>query len=416
MSSASVSSANGTSWADVRGPAPALQSIFGRGPGRLAGWSLRRTERRSERGGLIAFRFVRVAVFGIEWKRREKHRVLFGTANSIPSRCLIRSPSKPSSPSPAVSSLSLLPSQNGAQFVRDSLLDFLPLGSSQTSLQAVLRQSQPLPLRPSVRPKCKHSLPSLISPPDISQPWHAASNADPLKSIESRLLPHDSRSPSTSYYSSSAHTFLPPVLHAGWPIDEHALLHWCSTEGFDRTTYDINDRPVFDYRSTVASALAYLAQRAGLLPLSDPYSRSSPSSTDDEVEILPYVQSTCNHKAPLIIALVSNYDIQGVKRLGSIKSKIYAFGRLLFREGLLDVHDTDPGWSKSCIESPMWYLDYNHWQWVPVPKEGLGSSKNPPSASIDVRLKVKVPLKSKTSNSALGPANRKLDALKSTSN
>lgn len=189
-------------------------------------------------------------------------------------------------------------------------------------------------------------------------------------------------------------------------------MHWCSNEGFDRTTYDINDRPVFDYRSTVASALAYLAQRAGLLPLSG----SSPSSTGDEVEILPYVQPTCNRNAPTIIALVSNYDIQGVKRLGSIKSKIYALGRLLFREGLLDVRDADPSWSKSAIESPMWYLDYDRWQWVPVPKDGLGSSKNPLSASIDVRLKVKVPLKSKASNSALGPTNRTLEALKSKSN
>lgn len=169
---------------------------------------------------------------------------------------------------------------------------------------------------------------------------------------------------------------------------------------------------MFDYRSTVASALAYLSQRAGLLPLSG----SPPSSTSDEVEILPYVQSTCNRKAPFIIALVSNYDIQGVKRLGSIKSKIYALGRLLFREGLLDVGDAEPAWSKSAIESPMWYLDYDQWQWTPVPKEGLGPSKNPPSASVDVRLKVKVPLKSKASNSALGPINRKLDALKSKSN
>jgi len=251
------------------------------------------------------------------------------------------------------------------------------------------------------------------------QPWAAASNADPLKSIESRLLPHDSHYPSASYYSSSAYTFLPPILHAGWPINEDALLRWCSNEGFDRTTYDIDDRPVFDYRSTVASALTYLAQRSGLSSFSDQRS-SSPASShgsgDNEFEIIPYVQSTCNLKAPIVVALVSNYDTQGVRRLGSIKNKIYAFGRLLFREGLLDVDDAspaDPPSSHSPVESPKWYLDYKEWQWVPVPKEGLGSSKTSPSASIDVRLKVKVALKSKTSNSALGPASRALETSKS---
>ena len=148
-------------------------------------------------------------------------------------------------------------------------------------------------------------------------------------------------------------------------------------------------------------------------------SASHHTSGQDEAEIVPYVQSTCNHDAPTIIALVSNYDVQGVMRLGSIKNKIYAFGKLLFREGLLDVDDISPAnapWStpsNSSVESPKWYLDYKEWQWVPVPKEGLGSSKTPPSASIDVRLKIKVPLKSKTSSSALGPTSRTLETSKS---
>ena len=282
--------------------------------------------------------------------------------------------------------------------------------------------------RANIFPYAPQSVPN-VSPPfspshlpnRIFQPWVAASNADPLTSIESRLLPHDSRHSSASYYSSSAYTFLPPVLHAGWPINEDALLRWCSNEGFDRTTYDIDDRPVFDYRSTVASALTYLAQRSGLLSFTDPHS-SSPllnrESDDNEFEVTPYVQSTCNLKAPIIIALVSNYDIHGVKRLGFIKNKIYAFGRLLFKEGLLDVDDTSPtdaSWSQSSsasAESPKWYLDYKEWQWVPVPKEGLSSSKPSPSASIDVRLKVKVALKSKASNSALGPTSRTLEMSK----
>ena len=183
-------------------------------------------------------------------------------------------------------------------------------------------------------------------------------------------------------------------------------MQWCNSEGFDRTTFDINDRPVFDYRSTVACALAYLAQRSGLTPFPGLHS----DSVSHEDEIVPYVQSTCSHKAPIIIALVSNYDIDGVKRLGVIKNKIYAFGRLLFREGLLDVDPSvDAPWSKSpnpSVESPRWYLDYKEWQWIPVPKEGLGSPNVSSSVPIDVRLKVKVTLKAKTSSSALGPAKR----------
>lgn len=246
--------------------------------------------------------------------------------------------------------------------------------------------------------------------PIFSQPWVAASNADPLKSLESRLLPYDPRSSST-YYSSHTYTFLPPVLHAGWAINEDALLQWCSSEGFDRTTCDIDDRPVFDYRSTVASALSYLAQRSGLSSLdsSIPGRGSDPS---DGVVIVPYVQSTCNQKAPIIIALVSNYDIDGVKRLGSIKNRIYAFGRLLFREGLLLDADYDASWSKSSnpsIESPRWYLDYQEWQWVPAPREGLGPYKDLPQVPIDVRYKVKVAVKAKASNSALRSAYRALE-------
>lgn len=136
---------------------------------------------------------------------------------------------------------------------------------------------------------------------------------------------------------------------------------------------------------------------------------SSHGSGNDEVEITPYAQSTCSQRAPIIIALVSNYDIEGVKRLGSIKNKIYAFGRLLFKEGLLDV---DISSSNASVESPRWYLDHKEWQWVPIPKEGLASAKNSSSAPIDVRLKVKVALKSKTSSSAMGPVSRTMGAHK----
>lgn len=119
---------------------------------------------------------------------------------------------------------------------------------------------------------------------------------------------------------------------------------------------------------------------------------------------------------------MSNYNIEGVKRLSAIRSNIYAFGRLLFREGLLSDVDcdsaADASWSKSSIasfESPKWYLDNKEWQWVPVPKEGLGSTKNLSSVPIDIRLKVKVAVKSKASNSALRSAHRALETSKPTS-
>jgi hypothetical protein len=182
---------------------------------------------------------------------------------------------------------------------------------------------------------------------------------------------------------------------------------------------------VFDYRSTVASALSYLAQRSGLSSFHDPYRGSSPPSPgsdgSDGVDIVPYIQSTCSQKAPIIIALVSNYNIEGVKRLGFIKNKIYAFGKLLHREGLLlDVDggayaDTSRSKSSSAsFDSPRWYLDHKEWQWVPVPREGLGLSKNSPMVPIDVRLKVKVAVKSKASNSALRSANKAMETSKST--
>ena len=204
-------------------------------------------------------------------------------------------------------------------------------------------------------------------------------------------------------------------------------MRWCTIEGFDRTTYDIDDRPVFDYRSTVASALSYLTQRSGLTS-HNPYLGSSTQSrgsdSSDGVDIVPYIQPTCSQKAPIIIALVSNYNIEGVKRLGFIKNKIYAFGKLLHREGLLSDVDygvyADASRSKSShasFESPRWYLDNKEWQWVPVPREGLGLPKNSPTVPIDVRLKVKVKvaLKSKASSSALRPANRTVETSKSTS-
>lgn len=172
---------------------------------------------------------------------------------------------------------------------------------------------------------------------------------------------------------------------------------------------------MFDYNSTVAAALSYLAQRSGLSSShwgSSTSSRGSPPP--DGVDIVPYVQSTCSQRAPIIIALVSNYDIEGVKRLGPIKSRIYAFGRLLFREGLLLDADYDdssadppsPKSSHSPTESPKWYLDHKEWQWVPVPKEGLGPYKNSPTVPIDVRMKVKVAVKAKASSSALRPGYR----------
>lgn len=109
---------------------------------------------------------------------------------------------------------------------------------------------------------------------------------------------------------------------------------------------------------------------------------------------------------------MSNYNVEGVRQLGTIKNRIYAFGRLLFREGLLsdaeyDDSSADPSWSRSShpsVESPKWYLDYNEWQWVPVPKEGLGPYRGLPSVPIDVRLKVKVAVKSRVSSTALRSA------------
>ena len=103
---------------------------------------------------------------------------------------------------------------------------------------------------------------------------------------------------------------------------------------------------------------------------------------------------------------MSNYDIDGVLQLGSIKNRIYAFGRLLFREGLLLDADYDASStsSNSSIESPKWYLDYQEWQWVPVSKESLGPSKNSPSIP-----KVKVAVKTKASGSALRLVYRALE-------
>jgi hypothetical protein len=127
---------------------------------------------------------------------------------------------------------------------------------------------------------------------------------------------------------------LPPILHLGWSIDEDKLLEWCDTEGFQRSTTDINGHWVFDYTGTAAGALLYFAQRSG-------------AGT-----FVPYVQLTCHKREPIIIALTSNYALSD--ELDRRRSEIFAFGSLLLREGLLTRDSA----------AARWYIDFNEWQWV----------------------------------------------------
>lgn len=127
---------------------------------------------------------------------------------------------------------------------------------------------------------------------------------------------------------------LPPILHLGWSIDEDRLLEWSASEGFQRTTTDINGHHVFDYTGTVAGALHYFAQRSGA------------------VMFEPYIQLTCHRREPVMIALISNYTISD--DLEGAKMAVFALGALLQREGLL-IRDST---------SARWYLDFKEWQWV----------------------------------------------------
>ena len=127
---------------------------------------------------------------------------------------------------------------------------------------------------------------------------------------------------------------LPPILHLGWSIDEDKLLEWCASEGFQRTTTDINGHWVFDYTGTVAGALHYFAQRAGAKAFE------------------PYIQLTSHRREPVIVALISNYTVD--VELDGRRAEIFALGSLLRREGIL---------SRDSVAAK-WYIDYKEWQWV----------------------------------------------------
>jgi len=128
---------------------------------------------------------------------------------------------------------------------------------------------------------------------------------------------------------------LPPILHLGWSIDEDKLLEWCASEGFQRSTTDINGHDVFDYSGTVAGALRYFAQRSG-------------AGMFD-----PYIQLTCHRREPIIVALTSNYLVGD--QLEGRRTEILALGALLQREGLLNRDSM----------AARWYLDFKEWQWIP---------------------------------------------------
>jgi len=128
---------------------------------------------------------------------------------------------------------------------------------------------------------------------------------------------------------------LPPILHFGWSIDQDKLLEWSATEGFQRTTTDINGHYVFDYQGTVAGALHYFAQRSG-------------AGTFE-----PYIQLTCHKTDPVIVALASSYTVSD--QLDGKRWEIFALGSLLQKEGLLN---------QSSVAA-RWYIDFKEWQWVP---------------------------------------------------
>jgi hypothetical protein len=127
---------------------------------------------------------------------------------------------------------------------------------------------------------------------------------------------------------------LPPILHLGWSIDEDKLLEWCATEGFQRSTTDINGHWVFDYTETVTGALLYFAQRSGAKTFK------------------PYIQLTCHTREPVIIALTSNYTLN--RELDGRRPEIFALDSLLRREGFL---------TRDSLVAK-WYIDFKEWQWV----------------------------------------------------
>ena len=154
------------------------------------------------------------------------------------------------------------------------------------------------------------------------QPYITTSEAEPLKSMPLCLIPNDTMRQ------------LPPILHFGWSIDQDKFLEWCVSEGFQRTTTDINGHYVFDHAGTVAGALHYFAQRSGAGMFQ------------------PYFQLTCHRREPVIIALTSNYTVSD--QLDGTRSEIFALGSLLQKEGLLNRSSA----------AARWYIDFKEWQWV----------------------------------------------------
>lgn len=160
------------------------------------------------------------------------------------------------------------------------------------------------------------------APASVSDPYIITSEAEPLKTMPICLVPNDSMRQ------------LPPILHLGWSIDEGRLLEWCSSEGFHRTTTDINGHHVFDYPGTVAGALHYFAQRSGAGMFE------------------PYIQLTSHRGEPVIVAITSNYLLSD--ELEGRTMDIHALGSLLQREGLLH-RDS---------KAARWYIDFKQWRWV----------------------------------------------------
>ena len=199
----------------------------------------------------------------------------------------------------------------------------LPHGSRKQAIQLVF------PYAPAIISEVSFLSPSLgpvVGEPCVlrrlAQPYSVASEAEPLKSIPTCLIPNDHM------------RYLPPILHFGWAIDEDKLLEWCVTEGFHRTTTDINGHDVFDYTGTVSGALHYFAQRSGAGMFS------------------PYIQLTCHRREPIIAALASNYLMPD--GLSGRKTEILALGSLLKREGLL----------KRDSVAARWHLDFKDWRWI----------------------------------------------------
>ena len=91
-----------------------------------------------------------------------------------------------------------------------------------------------------------------------------------------------------SFYTPTAHTLLPSVLHAGCAIGEiSVLLKWCTSEGFVQTAHDVDDLAArVDHPS--GGRHYHLAQLSGLS------------------FIASHTWSTCAQKAPIVVALASN--------------------------------------------------------------------------------------------------------------